>query len=111
MSEIISLFTTNVRRLFVKPQNRTHRAIHASVGISGEAGEIADCLKKHWIYGEELDLDNLREELGDLLFYLVALADLYSIPLTEVMQCNIDKLSIRYPDGYTDHAAIARVDK
>ena len=46
------------------------RLEHASLGLIGECGELADAWKKHIIYGRELDLENVIEELGDLRFYL-----------------------------------------
>jgi len=59
---------------FVKSRVRPGHMLksHAVMGIIGEAGELADCLKRHFVYGLELDRENIREELGDLMFYVVA---------------------------------------
>jgi hypothetical protein len=46
------------------------KLMHATFGISGEAGELLDAVKKHIIYGKPLDRENVVEELGDLEFYL-----------------------------------------
>lgn len=51
---------------------------HMAMGITGEMGEIIDALKKHHIYGKELDQANLVEELGDCCWYLAGL--LQSVP-------------------------------
>ena len=40
------------------------------LGIMGESGEVADILKKHWFHGHDLNRGHLKEELGDLLFYI-----------------------------------------
>lgn len=56
--------------LFVKPQTREGKFLHACVGIAGEAGELLDAIKKHWIYGKLFDAENVVEECGDILFYL-----------------------------------------
>lgn len=85
--------------------------IHASLGISGEAGEFADAVKRHAVYGKELDRVNGLEELGDLLWYVALGCEKLSSTMAEVMQANIDKLAIRYPEKYTDAAALARADK
>lgn len=85
--------------------------LHAGVGIAGEAGELLDCLKKSWVYGKPIDVENLKEELGDLLFYIVALANQLNTDLGELQRLNVTKLEKRYPLGYTDAAAIARADK
>lgn len=104
-------FTEHVGRLFVKPQDHIGRTLHAAVGIAGEAGEVLDAVKKTWIYGKELDRENLLEESGDLLFYITALLTENGFTLEEAMQANIAKLAKRYPQGYTDSAAIERADK
>lgn len=43
---------------------------HMAYGLTGEMGEFIDAVKKHEIYGKELDVVNLHEEYGDLLWYL-----------------------------------------
>lgn len=85
--------------------------MHAAVGISGEAGELLDTVKKHWVYGKPLDVDNIIEELGDIEFYMQALRNMISVSREEIIEANIAKLQKRYPLGYTDAAAIARADK
>lgn len=85
---------------------------HATLGISGESGELADAIKKHLAYGKELDVENVIEELGDLRFYMQALQNLLGITEDQVIQANANKLSKRYRGlRYTDAAAIYRADK
>lgn len=104
-------FAAHVARLFIKPSDHTGRLVHAAVGVSGEAGELLDAVKKHWIYGKPLDVANLIEEVGDALFYLQALATEAGFTLDDAMRQNVIKLSKRYPQGYTDQAAQDRADK
>ena len=85
--------------------------MHCAAGTSGEAGELLDAIKKNWAYNKPLDLENIREEAGDLLFYLLSLLDLLEIPLYEVIEANTKKLAKRYPAGYSDKAAQERADK
>lgn len=86
--------------------------MHAALGITGEAGEIADAVKKAIIYGKDMDRNNIVEELGDLRFYMQALMNKLEITEAEVLQANADKLSKRYPTGgYSNKDAIARADK
>lgn len=85
--------------------------LHAAVGISGEAGELIDAIKKTWVYKKPLDRANLIEELGDLEFYLQALRLELGINRRIVLEANMAKLLKRYPTGYTDAAAQARADK
>jgi NTP pyrophosphatase (non-canonical NTP hydrolase) len=100
-----------VRRLFVKPQDKTGRLVHAAMGISGEAGEIVDAVKKHSIYGKPLDTENVLEECGDVLFYLVAMLQECGYTLMDAMEHNQNKLAKRYPNGWNEQDAIERKDK
>ena len=85
--------------------------IHMIMGISGEAGELLDAVKKATIYREPLDRDNMIEELGDLEFYLEGLRKLINVTREEVLDKNIAKLRIRYGQKYSDKSAQDRVDK
>jgi len=85
---------------------------HCGTGVSGESGELVDAIKKHVIYGRELDRNNVIEELGDLEFYMERIRQLLNIDRAETIVANIDKLAIRYPDyRYNNQAAICRADK
>jgi NTP pyrophosphatase (non-canonical NTP hydrolase) len=72
---------------------------------------LLDAMKKSWIYGKPLDHENVLEECGDLLFYVVAMLNSTGYTLNDAMKHNVEKLSKRYPAGYTDAAAIERADK
>lgn len=85
--------------------------IHGALGVSSDAGELVDAIKKHTIYGKELDFDNVIEELGDVLWFCALICHTIGTNLDCVMAANIAKLAKRYPEMYTDEAAIARADK
>ena len=90
--------------------------LHMAVGISGEAGELLDAVKKSVIYNKELDRENVVEELGDLEFYLQGLRAGLGITREETLEANIAKLltsdKARYKLGqYSDQAAQDRADK
>jgi len=86
--------------------------IHMCVGISGESGELLDAIKKHVIYQKPLDVENVKEELGDLLFYMSNLMQSVGLTFEEILQHNIDKLSVRYSSGsYSNQQAQERADK
>lgn len=72
-----------------------------SLGLTGEAGEFADLMKKVHGHGHELDLEKAKKELGDVLWYLAVLADSLGLTLSEVAKANVAKLRARYPDGFT----------
>lgn len=92
--------------------------LHMTLGIAGESGDLVDAVKKYWAYGKPLNVNNVIEELGDLLFYIQGMLStvtrqgaLSPETLEDLMITNMDKLSKRYPTGYSDEAAIARADK
>lgn len=101
-------FVTN---LVKERGDRSMNLEHMVIGICGEAGEIADGIKKNSIYGKPLDDKNIIEELGDIEFYLAGLRQMLGISRYETLGANVRKLQARYKDGYSDTAAIERADK
>lgn len=86
--------------------------LHMGVGVSTEANELLDAIKKHVIYQKPLDVENVKEELGDLLFYMSNLMQSVGLSFEEILQHNIDKLSVRYSKGsYSNAQAQERADK
>ena len=81
-----------------------------ALGIAGEGGEFADMMKKAIYHGHEITSRDLKNELGDLLFYVAGALRLMNITFEEVMEYNILKLRTRYPDGFSSEASKARVD-
>lgn len=100
-----------VTERFKQMESEILTQLHAAVGISGEAGEILDAVKKAWAYRKPLDVANVKEELGDILFYVQAMCNCFGWTLTDLKESNMAKLIKRYPTGYSDQAAIARADK
>ncbi len=81
---------------------RTHEQLlaNAALGLTGEAGETAEIIKKHLFHDTPLDRDALMKELGDCLWYIGAFATVLDMSLDDIAQRNIDKLRKRYPDGF-----------
>lgn len=86
-------------------------ALHAALGVGSDAGELQDAIKKHLIYGKPLDVDNVIEEIGDVLWFLALMSHAVGMNLEQMAVANIEKLKKRYPEKYSDEAAIARADK
>lgn len=72
-----------------------------ALGLAGEAGEVSDLIKKGIFHQQGIDKEKIKKELGDVLWYLVALCTEFELTLDEVMHQNIDKLKARFPDGYS----------
>lgn len=86
--------------------------VHMLMGITGEAGELMDAIKKHTIYNKPLDTLNVIEELGDIEWYMEGLRVSLDVTREQVLRHNINKLNARYPNlQYTDSAAQERADK
>jgi len=85
--------------------------LHMAVGVSGEAGELLDAVKKHVIYGKPLDFDNMIEELGDLEFYMNGVRQALCLGRQRILEANMKKLAKRYGAKYTNVAAQERKDK
>ena len=79
------------------------RLLTAAVGISAEGGEFMEIVKKMIFQGKpasEDNLEHLKIELGDVLWYVAQACMALDISFEEVADMNIDKLSKRYPDGH-----------
>jgi len=86
--------------------------IHMVLGISGEAGELLDAVKKSVIYRKPIDLENVIEELGDLEFYMAGLRSALLISRHATLKANMAKLAKRYPGfTYSNASAKKRADK
>lgn len=84
------------------------RLTHAALGLSTEANEFSDQLKKHLIYGKQLDKVNLIEELGDICWYIALACDELGVNFEKIQSINIKKLKARYGDKYSDQKALHR---
>jgi NTP pyrophosphatase (non-canonical NTP hydrolase) len=81
------------------PKEKNNELFHLLLGLVGETGEIAEKAKKivrdkdsdfsQW------DIEDLKKELGDTLWYLAVIADHFDVPLEDVAQLNIAKLADR----------------
>lgn len=84
--------------------------INATLGLTGEAGEVSDHVKKWLFQGHELDTKKLINELGDIRYYLELACYALGVTMEQVEQANSEKLRKRYPNGFSPEASLARVD-
>lgn len=80
------------------------KVIHGIIGICTEAAELAEALMK-FLDGTKLDEVNLFEECGDVLWYIAELLTGLDSNFDSCMKANIRKLSLRYPDKFTEFHA------
>jgi NTP pyrophosphatase (non-canonical NTP hydrolase) len=89
-------------------QDKNIRLMHAAMGMVTESAEFIDALKKNFYYNKTLDTVNLKEEIGDVLWYVAIACDALGVSLNQVMERNIEKLAARYPEKYSDECALHR---
>lgn len=82
--------------------------INGVMGLCGESGEVIDLVKKHLSQGHPLDREALAKELGDVAWYLAETAYVLGYPLEEIFRVNLEKLSARYPDGFSTERSLHR---
>ena len=83
----------------------TPRLLTAAVGMSAEAGEFTEIVKKMIFQGKPVNEENmfhLKRELGDIMWYVAQACMGLNISLDEVIEMNVDKLKSRYPGGKFD---------
>ncbi len=78
------------------------------IGAATETGELLDALKKHMFQGRPIDVTNIKEECGDLWFYMTELMAAIGTNIFDIMKMNVAKLKQRYPDGFNIQKSVDR---
>ena len=90
------------------------RAMHGAIGMADEAGEVLSIIKKAVFYGKGLAHDELRDavkdEAGDVLWYMSILLSELDLTFEEVMKYNVEKLKSRYGGGAFDSKYVGGTD-
>ncbi|MEI7425803.1 MAG: nucleoside triphosphate pyrophosphohydrolase family protein [Candidatus Moraniibacteriota bacterium] len=90
-------------RVTAKYPNADENYIYPTLGLAGESGEVAEKIKKVLRDKagkiDEIDREEIKKELGDVLWYLTQLASELKIPLEEVATSNLAKLYDRMERG------------
>ena len=82
--------------------------VNGVMGLNGESGEVIDIVKKHMFQGHDLDIEKIKKELGDVMWYIAEISEALDINMNEVMEGNIEKLSKRFKNGFTKEESINR---
>ena len=83
----------------------TERMLTAALGLSAEAGEFTEVIKKIMFQGKPVNDENmfhLKRELGDIMWYFMQACMALDVSPEEVIEMNVDKLKARYPGGEFD---------
>lgn len=79
-------------------------------GLAGESGELIDAVKKHLFHDHEFDKENAIKELGDIHWYWSVMCNALEVDPDEVLRLNVEKLTKRYPNGFSSVDSIKRRD-
>jgi len=96
---------TRLTELEVSADADVPRLITAAFGLSAEAGEFTEVVKKIILQGKPYNADNvfhMKRELGDICWYLSQAFMALDTNFEEILQMNYEKLSARYPEGSFD---------
>lgn len=81
------------------------RLLTAALGLTAEAGEFTEVVKKIVLQGKPYNEENvfhMKRELGDICWYLSQAFRALDTDFNEILQMNYEKLSARYPEGTFD---------
>jgi len=92
-----------------RKMTRRDALANGGMGLAGEAGEVADGLKKHLYQGHDLDMDALTKELGDVLWYAADTATTLGLSLSDIAARNVAKLAERFPNGFEEKRSRLRL--
>jgi len=84
------------------------RLLLGVMGLAGESGEVVDLAKKARFQGHSIDTNKVKDELGDVMWYLGLLCHTFGFSLQEIRQANVAKMHRRYPNGFEVERSINR---
>lgn len=84
------------------------QVLNGVLGLNGEAGEVADLVKKSLYQGHPYDKHKIADELGDVLWYIALLSMAIGIDMDQIALNNINKLRGRYPEGFKEERSLNR---
>lgn len=105
----INEYQKSAMRTLNSELNKKEVLINSVMGLCGESGEAIDIVKRWLAQGHELDKEHLKNELGDIAWYLAEAATALDCSLDEILQANIEKLKKRYPEGFDKEKSLVRL--
>lgn len=105
MNEYQRLAARTINKELAQPQ----LLWHSLFGMASEVGEIQGIFQKSY-QGHEIDEVHLMKELGDLMWFIAEYATANGWTLESIAQMNIDKLKVRYPEGFAAEKSLNRAE-
>ena len=94
-----------VTELEVEDDCDVSHLLTAALGLTAEAGEFTEVVKKIILQGKPYNEENvfhLKRELGDICWYMAQACMALDTNFNEILDMNVEKLSARYPEGSFD---------
>ena len=99
------VLSRRLTELEVRDDCNVPQLMTAAFGLSAEAGEFTEVVKKIFLQGKPYTEENvfhMKREMGDIMWYLAQACMALDITFDEVLEMNVEKLSARYPEGTFD---------
>ena len=110
----LAALLSRITELDVENDADVPRLLTAALGLTAEAGEFTEVVKKIVLQGKPYNEDNvfhMKRELGDICWYLAQACMALDTTFDEIIEMNVDKLKARYPGGEFDvHHSEHRVE-
>lgn len=91
--------TTYQQQAYTTATESSRNIYYMTMGLTGEAGEIANKVKKIMRDAREIDREDLAKEIGDVLWYVAGLCTVLDLDLDDVAEANLKKLADRKARG------------
>ena len=110
----LAALLSRITELDVENDADVPRLLTAALGLTAEAGEFTEVVKKIVLQGKPYNEENvfhMKRELGDICWYLAQACMALDTTFDEIIEMNVDKLKARYPGGEFDvHHSENRVE-
>ena len=93
-------FQEACRKTAKKFETKEKEILTWGLGIAGEAGDVASCIKKTFAHDND-QREGIKENLGDALWYAAMICNFFNWDFEEILKNNFEKLKKRYPQGFT----------
>ena len=104
-------YILDVKRTMPDDMPKQDRINNICFGLGGETGEILDYLKKVFYHKQVFKPEILSEEIGDLFWYVCALMYEFKLDFVHILEQNMRKRALRYPNGFNAKDSLLRRDK
>lgn len=102
-------YQEQIKRTLPEGMTKDQIIANMAMGIAGEGGEIVDSIKKYMYQGHDLNTEDIVNECGDLMWYIGNLLNVLGEDMTDCKIRNIEKLRLRYPNGFEAEKSRDRV--